>query len=99
MGGEMDWVIFCSAVQKFYLDCTFHKSINLCRDWYANRGRYWLDVMQNNALEEERRQLERLQKLREKTQAQQTNKNKKIGRNDPCPCGSGKKYKKCHGAH
>jgi preprotein translocase subunit SecA len=22
-----------------------------------------------------------------------------IGRNDPCPCGSGKKYKKCHGAH
>lgn len=23
--------------------------------------------------------------------------NKKIGRNDPCPCGSGKKYKKCHG--
>lgn len=22
---------------------------------------------------------------------------KKIGRNDPCPCGSGKKYKKCHG--
>lgn len=23
--------------------------------------------------------------------------NKKVGRNDPCPCGSGKKYKKCHG--
>jgi preprotein translocase subunit SecA len=22
----------------------------------------------------------------------------RIGRNDPCPCGSGKKYKKCHGA-
>ncbi|OLN26044.1 Protein export cytoplasm protein SecA ATPase RNA helicase [Desulfovibrio sp. DV] len=22
----------------------------------------------------------------------------KVGRNDPCPCGSGKKYKKCHGA-
>ncbi len=22
----------------------------------------------------------------------------KTGRNDPCPCGSGKKYKKCHGA-
>jgi preprotein translocase subunit SecA len=21
----------------------------------------------------------------------------KIGRNDPCPCGSGKKYKHCHG--
>ena len=22
---------------------------------------------------------------------------KKVGRNDPCPCGSGKKYKHCHG--
>jgi preprotein translocase subunit SecA len=22
----------------------------------------------------------------------------KIGRNDPCPCGSGKKYKNCHGS-
>ena len=24
-------------------------------------------------------------------------KEKKVGRNDPCPCGSGKKYKNCHG--
>ena len=24
---------------------------------------------------------------------------KKIGRNDPCPCGSGKKYKQCHGSN
>ncbi|MBI4398399.1 MAG: SEC-C domain-containing protein, partial [Candidatus Omnitrophica bacterium] len=22
----------------------------------------------------------------------------KVGRNEPCPCGSGKKYKKCHGS-
>ncbi|MBP5667578.1 MAG: SEC-C domain-containing protein, partial [Salinivirgaceae bacterium] len=22
---------------------------------------------------------------------------KKVGRNDPCPCGSGKKFKNCHG--
>ena len=26
-------------------------------------------------------------------------KNKKVGRNDPCPCGSGKKYKYCCGAN
>ena len=26
-----------------------------------------------------------------------TRKVAKVGRNDPCPCGSGKKYKKCHG--
>ena len=25
------------------------------------------------------------------------NRAKKVGRNDPCPCGSGKKYKNCHG--
>ncbi len=24
-------------------------------------------------------------------------KERKVGRNEPCPCGSGKKYKKCHG--
>jgi len=24
---------------------------------------------------------------------------RKVGRNDPCPCGSGKKYKKCHGVN
>lgn len=23
---------------------------------------------------------------------------KEVGRNDPCPCNSGKKFKKCHGA-
>jgi preprotein translocase subunit SecA len=28
----------------------------------------------------------------------QTRAGSKIGRNDPCPCGSGKKYKKCCGA-
>ena len=31
-------------------------------------------------------------------QAQATNEHKDIGRNDPCWCGSGKKFKKCHGA-
>ncbi len=29
----------------------------------------------------------------------QAHSKKKVGRNDPCPCGSGKKYKKCCGAH
>ena len=33
-----------------------------------------------------------------RTQAQQPVRvEKKVGRNDPCPCGSGKKYKNCHG--
>ena len=30
---------------------------------------------------------------------QQVVRGEKVGRNDPCPCGSGKKYKKCHGAN
>jgi preprotein translocase subunit SecA len=32
------------------------------------------------------------------TRVQQVVRGEKIGRNDPCYCGSGKKYKKCHGA-
>ena len=31
------------------------------------------------------------------SKGQQTKRNLKVGRNDPCPCGSGKKYKHCHG--
>lgn len=33
----------------------------------------------------------------EQPQPQKTQQVKKVGRNDPCPCGSGKKYKNCHG--
>jgi preprotein translocase subunit SecA len=36
---------------------------------------------------------------RERSQKQQPLRvEQKVGRNDPCPCGSGKKYKKCCGA-
>lgn len=31
-------------------------------------------------------------------QAQPASAERTVGRNDPCPCGSGRKYKKCHGA-
>ncbi len=34
----------------------------------------------------------------EKSRPQPVKVEKKVGRNDPCPCGSGKKYKNCHGA-
>ena len=34
----------------------------------------------------------------EASQPNQRRTGEKVGRNDPCPCGSGKKYKKCHGA-
>jgi preprotein translocase subunit SecA len=35
----------------------------------------------------------------EKAVAQPVKVEKKVGRNDPCPCGSGKKYKACHGVN
>lgn len=35
--------------------------------------------------------------LMSEAEAQMANRERKIGRNDPCPCDSGKKYKHCHG--
>jgi preprotein translocase subunit SecA len=32
------------------------------------------------------------------TQTVHASEHEKLGRNDPCWCGSGKKFKKCHGA-
>ena len=55
----------------------------------------WLyELPQWNAIfdEEKKKQL-----YREQKQSGTIRKGKKIGRNDPCPCGSGKKYKMCCG--
>ena len=35
---------------------------------------------------------------RRETELLAAGKIQKIGRNDPCPCGSGKKFKRCHGS-
>ena len=37
------------------------------------------------------------QKIKSISPALKKSKQNKVGRNDPCPCGSGKKYKQCHG--
>jgi preprotein translocase subunit SecA len=39
----------------------------------------------------------RSQRTSEQAKTQPVKVEKKVGRNDPCPCGSGKKYKNCHG--
>jgi len=39
------------------------------------------------------------QDTREQQKTQPIHVEKKAGRNDPCPCGSGKKYKNCHGVN
>ncbi|MHB1936481.1 MAG: preprotein translocase subunit SecA [Acidobacteriaceae bacterium] len=58
-----------------------------------------------DSLEEEfqRRKKRELQQARmagagEASEPAQRRTGEKVGRNDPCPCGSGKKFKKCHGA-
>src|SRR6202030_2344456 len=68
----------------------------------------FLFLMQPAKPEEQAKQIERRQQRQQKdlqfqaghAQAESPNPVRtatKIGRNDPCPCGSGKKYKKCHG--
>ena len=41
---------------------------------------------------------ERRREIRDKWRRDKQAVSSKVGRNDPCPCGSGKKYKKCCGA-
>jgi preprotein translocase subunit SecA len=45
----------------------------------------------------ESRSEEEVQQKKEKPKQQPVVAEAKVGRNDPCPCGSGKKYKNCHG--
>ena len=40
----------------------------------------------------------RSQRTAEENSAPIRRTDKKVGRNDPCPCNSGKKFKHCHGA-
>ncbi len=76
-------------------------------------GRAYIPVRENNADMQQRQQqrakvdVNKLQasRMQAAAQAGQAEKQKpmpihvekKVGRNDPCPCGSGKKYKQCHG--
>ena len=58
---------------------------------------------QQREINEEREQAERPDQAQRKAPPprsaaiQKPQRNVKVGRNDPCPCGSGKKYKQCHG--
>jgi len=65
---------------------------------------FWVQVEHKDEVEElEEEQLQRSKKLvfnlsGEEERPHEPAKSAKVaGRNDPCPCGSGKKYKKCHG--
>jgi preprotein translocase subunit SecA len=66
---------------------------------------FWVQIAREDDVERERIQAEQRQQqqrlvfnLGDEPMSQQPVKStKSAGRNDPCPCGSGKKYKKCHG--
>jgi preprotein translocase subunit SecA len=49
--------------------------------------------------EQQRMTLSRGEEEEEKKKQPVRNTAAKVGRNDPCPCGSGKKYKRCHGVN
>jgi hypothetical protein len=68
-----------------------------------------IEWWQNGLSENERWEIARLSKDDQKQRFRESpilpapktpivNTTPEVGRNDPCPCGSGKKYKKCHGA-
>ena len=69
------------------VNLAFDNMVDAKADWL-----YELPMWKEIFTEEKRREL-----YREAKKANTVVKGKKIGRNDPCPCGSGKKYKYCCG--
>lgn len=66
----------------------YYNMVEAKADWL-----YELDAWDSLLTPERRKEL-----FKEQKKSGTIVKEKKIGRNDPCPCGSGKKYKKCCGA-
>lgn len=59
-------------------------------------------VIYNATLKKEpirRQQSSEITELGKTKSKEPVRRDEKVGRNDPCPCGSGKKYKHCHGRH
>lgn len=67
----------------------YYNMVEAEADWL-----YGLEAWENLLTKERRKELYKQQK-----KSGTIVKGKKIGRNEPCPCGSGKKYKKCCGAN
>ena len=67
----------------------YYNMVGAKADWLYN-----LEAWDSLLTEDRRKEL-----YKEQKKSGTIVKEKKIGRNDPCPCGSGKKYKKCCGAN
>ena len=71
---------------KFDKELLFRKMVDADAEWLYNLPQ-WVEIFG----EEEKKRIFLEQRKSHTIHV------KKIGRNDPCPCGSGKKYKFCHG--
>ena len=100
-GGFLDGIIEClkeaNPVAEIEADSQVKIDIDLEKLYYnmvAAKAEWLYELPQWNDLlsEEKRKELYKAQK-----RSMIVVKGKKIGRNDPCPCGSGKKYKFCCG--
>jgi preprotein translocase subunit SecA len=65
----------------------------------TRRASTTIDALEKEFARKKQRELEaaRMSGGGDANQPAQRRTGEKVGRNDPCPCGSGKKYKKCHG--
>jgi preprotein translocase subunit SecA len=54
-------------------------------------------VQQQQAARPQRVMMSHGNEVQQAQPAQARRDTERVGRNDPCPCGSGKKYKRCHG--
>ncbi|MFP4371213.1 MAG: YecA family protein [Halanaerobium sp.] len=88
LGAKLEFDVFEQAQDFFQEMNEFH-----------NNTRLWIlkGHTPNEIMEEERKHLRPLPKneYQFSSHVDQVVKGEKVGRNDPCPCGSGKKYKKC----
>lgn len=73
----------------FDLEKLYYNMVAAHADWL-----YELEAWDNLLSQERRKEL-----FLEQRKSGTVVKEKKVGRNDPCPCGSGKKYKKCCGSN
>lgn len=71
------------------LEKLYYNMVEAKADWLYN-----LEAWETLLTADKRKELYRQQKV-----SGTVVKEKKVGRNDPCPCGSGKKFKKCCGAN
>jgi uncharacterized protein YecA (UPF0149 family) len=93
-----DWPMAKKELHKFEPEKRKEPLYTL-REHYKELSRFY-EIWEKREKEESRLQVETQNieaKVREYEAMQEPVKSQKVGRNDPCPCGSGKKYKKCCG--